>query len=310
MANHVKISTFSTCSPEAGPLRGRDAVEAMRRFWEQNLAKVTPDRPDLIVLPEVCDQFSDIPRDEQPEYLAARGDAMLQFFAETARNHRCYIAYSALRTLKDGSWRNSIRMIDRNGNVCGCYDKNHLYLEEYEYLSIQRGPDAQTIQTDFGSVACMICFDLNFESLIQKYKPQQPDLVLFSSMYHGGIMQQYWAYKLRAHLVSAVQGLPSHFISPAGQITAGTTNYFDTATQQLNLDCQTVHFDFNMEKLRKLKHAYGTNVILSDPGYLGSFIVYSNSDTVSAAHMLEEFEIEPLDTYLDRAEKRNRNPAQ
>ena len=41
-----------------------------------------------------------------------------------AREHRCYITYAAVREMADGSWRNSLQMLDRNGDIAGIYDKN------------------------------------------------------------------------------------------------------------------------------------------------------------------------------------------
>ena len=110
----------------------------------------------------------------------------------TAREHKCYIAYSAARQVEDGSWRNSTQMIDRNGAIVGIYNKNHVVIEETTVSGILCGKEAPVFECDFGTVACVICFDLNFDELRLKYGAVQPDIILFSSMYHGGLMQQYW----------------------------------------------------------------------------------------------------------------------
>ena len=68
------------------------------------------------------------------------------------------------------------------------------------------GKDAPVFECDFGRVAFAICFDLNFDELRLKYVKAKPDLIIFSSMYHGGLMQAYWAYSCRAYFVGAIAG--------------------------------------------------------------------------------------------------------
>ena len=82
---------------------------------------------------------------------------------------------------------------------------------------------------------------------------------------------------------------------------ASTTNYFDHVTATVNLDCCSVHLDDHWEKLEALKRAYGPDVSIFDPGYLGSVLVSSETPERTAQQMLAEFEMEPLDAYLDRA---------
>ncbi|MDD3928110.1 MAG: carbon-nitrogen hydrolase family protein, partial [bacterium] len=156
------------------------------------------------------------------------------------------------------------------------------------------------IECDFGRLACAICFDLNFDELRLKYVKSRPDLILFCSVYHGGLMQSYWAYSCRAHFVSAVAGLPSAVISPLGQTVAETTNYTDSITAIINLDCCLAHLDYNWERLKKLKKAYGEEVLITDPGYLGSVLISSQTEKFSAVKLAEEFEIELLDDYMNR----------
>ena len=150
----------------------------------------------------------------------------------------------------------------------------------------------------------MICFDLNFDELRLRYAEQKPDLLLFSSRYHGGMKQLFWAYSCNAHLIGAVGGpsRPGSIIAPNGRILAETTEYTHTLTERLNLDCEQVHLDFNFEKLAELKRKYGEEVRIDDTGHLGSVLVSSLSPERTVSDFLREFEIEPLGEYLKRAE--------
>ncbi|HQH51653.1 MAG TPA: carbon-nitrogen hydrolase family protein [Candidatus Hydrogenedentes bacterium] len=304
MANPVRISTFGTPAVrfyEGAKKLGQEAVDAMLAHWRAQLALVLPEKPDLIVVPEACDRFPDHNNEERFEYYKIRGDQVRDAFAAAAKEHGCYIAYSAARALEDGSWRNSTQLIDRNGKVAGIYNKNHLVIEERTRWGMLYGAEAPVFQCDFGRVACAICFDLNFDELRLKYVAQRPDLIVFSSMYHGGLMQAYWAYSCRAHFVGACSGLPSAILSPAGEILATTTNYFSCVTATVNLDCALIHLDYNWDKIRAMTDKYGPKVKLHDPGLLGAVLISSETTEFTISDMIKEFGIELLDDYFRRA---------
>jgi hypothetical protein len=307
MANRITISALGPRPLSGGPeLSHAQALERMKQHWSAKLDAVVPDKPDLVVVPEASDRFPEMPLDQRLDYYRCRGDQMREFWAVFASANRCYVAYSAARQVQDGSWRNSTQLLDRAGQLAGVYNKNHLVIEETTKAGILCGKEAQVIACDFGKVACAICFDLNFDELRLTYAAQKPDLVLFCSMYHGGMMQNYWAYSCRAHLVGAVAGAQCTVISPLGQLLAASTNYFDSITARVNLDCAVVHLDYNWGRLRALKQKYGRGVTVTDPGYLGAVLVTSETDGVSVQEMVREFEIERLDDYWERARAHRR----
>jgi len=183
----------------------------------------------------------------------------------------------------------------------GVYNKNHVVIEETTESGILCGREAPVFDCDFGRVAFAICFDLNFDELRLKYAKARPDLIVFSSMYHGGLMQAYWAYSCRAHFVGAISGLPCEIRDPQGDVIASSTNYFDFVVADVNLDCCLAHLDYNWSRLRAMKAKYGPKVTIKDPGFLGSVLITSEHETVTADEMVREFEIELLDDYMARA---------
>ena len=201
-------------------------------------------------------------------------------------------------------------MIDRNGKTIGQYNKNHTVHGEID-SGILCGATAPIIECDFGRVGFAICFDLNFDELRLQYKKSRPDLLIFPSMYHGGLMQAYWAYSCRAHFVGAIglNNLPNEYYSPVGTRLASSTNYEQNITATLNLDCVVAHIDFNREKFNRLKEKYGRDVTIFDPGELGSVLITSESETVSVQQMIAEFEIELLDDYFERSLAHQHAPA-
>ena len=308
MARYVTISTIGHHAPSSVGINKENAVEEMMKFWDSRLAQVMPDKPDLIVLPECCDRYHDMSTEDKKEYYKIRGDKMLRYFCQKAKENNCYIAYSAYFEVQDGTSRNCTQLIDREGEVAGIYNKNHLVIEETTQSGILCGKDANLIETDFGSVGCAICFDLNFNELRLKYAAQKPDLIIFSSMYHGGLMQPYWAYSCRAHFVGAIHANPSAIISPSGETLAQTTNYFDHVTHTVNLDCKLIHLDYNWNKITAAKEKYGRGFCMKDPGYLGAVLVSSELEDVTIDEIIDEFEFELLDDYMERALAHRHNP--
>ncbi|NSW92050.1 MAG: carbon-nitrogen hydrolase family protein [Firmicutes bacterium] len=277
------------------------AVERMIDHWNRQFSDVLPDKPDIIITHEACDRSPLYSMERRLEYYKVRGNRVRDFMREIASVHNCYIAYSAAREMADGTWRNSTQIIDRNGNIAGIYNKNHVVITETTKGGILCGKDAPIIECDFGRIACAICFDLNFEELRQKYEKEKPDLIVFSSMYHGGFMQNYWAYSCRAHFAGAVSGLPCTIISPVGELIASSTNYFSFVTATVNLDCKVIHLDWNWDKLRAAKQKYGSKFKISDPGFLGAVLISSESDDFSIDDIVKEFEFELLDDYFARS---------
>ena len=307
MSNYVKIATLGPRPPELSlQTKPQDVVNYMIDHWQRELAQVLPDKPDLIVVPEMGDCPFHGPRDwpyaTQFEYYRIRKNQIRDFFAQIAKKHNCYMVYAAIREIEDGSWRNSSVVIDRKGNIAGTYDKNHLVIEERTDRGILYGQDAPIIECDFGRVACAVCFDLNFEQLRLKYAAAKPDLLIFSSMYHGGeLLQGYWAYSCRCHFVGAVACLACQIRNPFGEVLASSTNYRDYAVATVNLDCCLVHYDGNWDKLKALKARYGPQVNIHDPGLLGSVLISSTLTGRTGTEMAKEFEIELLDDYLVRS---------
>lgn len=301
MARNVKISVLGRKQGHTVDVDNgyRRAIDEMKECLKREIEVVLPERPDLIVLPEACDRPLNLPSSARKEYFIERGMEILDFYRDSAIANNCYIAYSTIRQVEDGTFRNSTIIIDRVGKVVGVYNKNHIVDTERTNQDIYCGREAPIIECDFGSIGCAICFDLNFEPMRLKYATKRPELIVFSSNYHGGIMQNYWAYSCRSYFVSAFGYGQSTIVSPVGETIGKSTSYFDYFTQTINLDYAVVHLDYNREKLRAAKEKYGPGVDIHDPSHLGAVLVSSNEENVSAMEMIEEFDIQLLDDYME-----------
>jgi hypothetical protein len=303
MANIVKISVIcsgTTSSTGEKSIEKLNAINSL--YWRSRIDQVLPSKPDLIILPETCDSFSDLGNREYHDYIAA-GGTIADMISNTAKDNNCYITYPGLRNHPTDSkfpFRNSNRIFDRKGILIGTYDKNHVMTDEND-MGIGYGNKAEVIQTDFGKIACVICFDLNFDMLLRKYAPQKPDLVVFSSAYHGGLRQGQWAYGLRCHFAGAIRRNTGRILNPFATELASTTNHYDYVTQKVNLDCAVVHLDYNMAKIAEAKRKYKEELTIYDPGNVASVLLTCESTDKNIHDIIKEFDIELLDDYLDRA---------
>ena len=304
----VKVATFSIMPPiidlHTDPQK---VVDMMIDFWKTEIDKVLPDQPDLIVLPEACDRPQNfyIDWDIEKTLYRVRGNQFIDFLDSVAINNHCYIVYSFKKELPDGSFRNNSIMIDRNGKTIGVYNKNFPTIGEMN-RGVKAGKSITVVNCDFGRVGMTICFDLLFDEIRENYAKERPDMIVFSSRYHGGIMQSIWAYTTQAYFVSCVEDrpyMPSEVYNPVGEKVAFTTNYHEYVVATVNLDYEVVHLDNNWEKLAALKEKYGREVTIHDPGYVGVVLVSSESDKVSATEMLKEFDIKNWDDYYQRSVK-------
>ena len=306
MSRYVKVSTINFCGCHIKEKKDSiETVDYVIDLLERNINQVLPDKPDLIVMPEACDRPIGMSVEEINEFYRQRGNTVLEFLKEKAKKNNCYIAYPCVCEI-DGIVFNCCQMIDRKGEVIGVYKKNYTVVGEYTNYNAFCGEEETIFECDFGTVGCIICFDLNFEELRRRIKAKKPDMVIFPSHFLGELLQQYFAYDTRSYLVSSLGHANLHggIISPLGQRIAESTLYYNHVTMTINLDYAVVHLDYNTQKLRAMKEKYGTKVKIEDAGTdNGCVLVSSETDEFTASDLLKEFDIHDVDEYLEQSTK-------
>jgi len=239
---------------------------------------------------------------EQAESVDAPGP-FLKLYADFAAREKCCVAGSA-KVREGGHVHNSIVFIGPDGGVLGVYHKTFLTMGEIE-SGLHSGPGAVVVDSPIGRLGGIICFDLNFAELRREYIAKKPEILTFSSMYHGGLVQATWAYECRAYFVSALQIEGSGILDPYGWPVKLTDCYSDVARATINLDYAMAHLDYNREQLDKLAKQCRGDISVDIPANVGSVLITNLTDKYVLDDVVREFGIELLDDYFARARAAN-----
>lgn len=306
----ITIASTGVMPPRGTGGAAEADVQRILEFWRAEFRRMLVDKPDLMIVPEVCDSPG-YPNNTPPqiEYYKTRGqepekNRVRALFAKTAAENNCYVAYSGIQWINGKSY-NTLELFDRKGKSVGVYLKNYITVYEDDW-GRSFGEDAPVWETDFGSVAPAICFDLNFMEMLERVAAKRPKLILFASAYHGGLMQGVWAYFCRSYFVGAFGNGANDILNPLGSKIAHSTNYFPRISARINLDYEVIHLDENWGKLAAVKAKYGPKVTIYDPGHVGAVLLTSEMKDISAADIVREFKIERWDEYYKRSvDRRN-----
>ncbi len=299
MAANVTVTTLSF-RPEGAKTVEQTVTQAIE--WIDHAAH---DRPDLIVLPEGFAGGNEDCAKSDGMACASAGPIdgpTVSRIAERARKHRCYIG-AAVYLERDGKRFNSVVLLDRSGEVVGVYDKVHPPILELEQgRDIAPGRDPLVVETDFGRVGSIVCFDLNFDELRRAYARLEPDLVLFPSMLQGGMLVQAWALLNGCYVVSAYGSDGSVFVNPLGRILGRSSIPSGRIlTRRLNLDYVVLHMDYNQRKLDELRRRFGASIEIDLAEPEGQLVLTSLDDARTARDICEELELEPINRFFDRS---------
>jgi len=306
MSKFVKIAAvqFQTEIPEDVSLWGTEkARETILRETKDVLNNCCGEDLDLVVLSEGISAVGQgMSHAEDPD---APGE-LLSIYRNFAMAEGCHIAGPAKIKGAEGIY-NSIVFYDPAGDCLGTYKKVNLTIPEIDE-GLRPGEEAIVFDTAIGRIGVAICFDLNFESLRQDYQQLNPDIIIFPSLFHGGIIQSIWAYDCRCFMVSAWQGAGSGIIDPFGRQLKSSSDEEPVVIETINPDYVLAHLDDNRDKFKALKDKYGSDVTIDIPPLIGSVMIISNSEKYSALDLINEFGIEARSDYFNRAsEINNRN---
>jgi hypothetical protein len=296
MSQYVNVASLMF---DGALLHGESKREAILLWTKEKMRSLQGYGLDLVVFSEAMLSAQSL---DQAEELDNPGE-ILRLYMDFAKKVKCHVA-GAFRCLEDGNIYNSLVFIGPNGAPLGVYHKVNLTVRAIDNGETS-GSSAVLVDTPIGRLGGVICFDLNFEELRQEYRALKPDILCFSSMYHGGLMQEMWAYDCRSFFVSSLPFPGCGILDPFGRPLKLSDCYTSAPMAKINLDRAMVHLDFNRAKFPEIEKKYLGEVAIDIPPNIAPALIYSLTDKRSAMDIVKEFELELLDDYLDRSLKAN-----
>jgi predicted amidohydrolase len=219
--------------------------------------------------------------------------------AEIAKKNSMYVVCPIVERAGKKTYNSAI-LIDRAGEIVGAYHKIHPTIGELE-AGITPGTDPVVLRTDFGPVGFAICFDLNFRDVGEGLKAKGAKLVLFPSMYPGGLQLSIWALDLSFYMASAFTGIGSAIVDPLGRVLVKSSHYMPIISKVINPCFEVMHCDYNNKKWDTIKMKYGTGVEIDIAEPEDVFALYINRDDLTVDDVIKEFELERREEYYNRA---------
>jgi len=298
MARWVKVASLLF---KQESLRGKPEARALvLEKLENDLLALKGLQLDLVVTCEGVEALTQTV--EQAESLVKPGE-VLSLYQRMAKELQCTIAGS-MKLKEQGNAFNSIVYVGPDGGILGHYHKTFLTQYELDY-GLVSGQSAKVVDTPAGKIGGAICFDLNFAELCQQYENLKPEIIVFPSMYHGGLVQNQWAYRTRSFFISSLPFHGGGVIDPMGRTLATTDCYSDVAITSINLDYVMIHLDYNMRHFDEIRKKYVGKINLDIPAYIGSAMLSSVSDDLTAMDVVRNFDLTLLDDYFKASRQSN-----
>lgn len=269
--------------------------EAFRQFREAE-KRLDGTGVDLVV---TCEGMSSLGQTaDQAESFEEPGE-LLSMYRDFSLRNRCTTAGAVKLRIADKIF-NALAFIGPDGAFLGHYAKAYPTPRELEN-GISPGPGAVVVDTPAGRLGGMICYDLNFDALAEQYRALLPDILCFSSMFHGDHLQTSRAYCARSFFVGAVKDACSSVVDPLGRELSESCYYNRIARARINLDRFIMHQDENIEKFPDIRRKYGKEILIDTNSRLGVSLLYSCVPDRTAEEVAREFRLVPLDDLLNRS---------
>lgn len=152
---------------------------------------------------------------------------------QLARELRTYIVAGLYERVPPALYNTAV-LIDRDGRLAGTYRKVHLPREEWE-AGITPGDSYPTFQTDFGKIALLVCWDVQFPEPWRAVALQGAELVLLPIW--GGSETLFRARAIENHVyaVASSYDMRSLIVAPNGEILADAQTHGPVATAEIDL---------------------------------------------------------------------------
>ena len=197
-------------------------------------------------------------------------------------------------------------LIDRAGEVAGCYDKVFTYWSEFDVTPpVGVGTTVPVFDTDLGRIGMTTCFDVNFPEVWQRLAEQQAELVIWPSAYSAGTSLQAHALNHHFYIVTSTQSCDCLVYDITGRrLLYEQTPGFNVSRITLDLDRGIYHSNYNLDKRDRLLAEHGDAVEQELWMELESwFVLRARRPGVSARQLARAYGLEELRDYIARSRR-------
>ncbi len=307
MRSAKRRRTVNVATVSHRPSGGVDSAEGTTRLMdeaERFITRAARMGADLVAFPEVYPQLATTDPYHHAEPAAG---GTLDRVRELARRERVHIVWPRVECDAERGLRNASILVDRGGEVLGRYDKMFPTVGEMD-KGVIPGTAVRTMETDFGRVGLLICFDLNFVEVRGPLAEAAPDLVVFSSMYRGGIQARHLAFETGAFVVTAISAELGQVIDRCGRVMAEST-YETLAIAPINTNSVALHMDFNWDKMDAMLAKYPRELRFDYHTREGYYVLESTTER-DVREYVGEFELESARAYFERSRRRREEALQ
>lgn len=311
-----KVIVGTVCARFAGTPEER-AANAARLVGElaDKAAREFPGRRlDLVVLPEHCVM-------NKPG--RAKDKVVTRAFAEQslgalARRHGCYIA-AGIFLMENVAGRdcprNCCALFDRTGKMVSVYNKVHTALTWGDVEStdsengLAPGGGFQVVETDFGRLGFLVCYDMSYPDGWAELKRQGADIVAVSSMSPQVFRPSLFAHQHQYWVVTSTPRTQAAVITPLGMVKGRVTDE-QTLLTEIDLSYAICHWSSQLQGGKALYDKFGEKAVggIYDPGE-DNGIFWSNRPDKTIGEMITAVNVRTRDAEAaraDRAAKMNR----
>jgi predicted amidohydrolase len=175
---------------------------------------------DLVCLPE---GYPGRTNAERPEQIPGKAFDEL---ARLARQYSIWVVAGLYVSQSPGAdgIHNCALVIDRRGELAGCYAKMHPTIDECKDHRVIPGPEPVVVDTDFGRLGLAICYDIGWPEYWADLARLGAELVVWLSAYDGGFPLSYYAWNHHYQIVSSVRTDHSRVLDVTGSEVTSTNS--------------------------------------------------------------------------------------
>jgi predicted amidohydrolase len=186
---------------------GSDKDANVRKVLDLVDRAIESERPDLVVLPELCTYFCTEPskRDAGAEGV---GGPYTSGIAELAARTRVNLHVGSILERRDGRYFNTSVLYDRQGRVVARYSKIHRFdvrlpngFEARESAVVDAGTEVVVAELEGLRIGLSICYDLRFGELYRQLVERGAELIVVPSAFLQNTGIDHWEPLLKARAI-------------------------------------------------------------------------------------------------------------